>query len=371
MSATRALIHLDALRHNAAFARSLTGAGAVMASVKADAYGHGAVAVARALLEAGISHLGTARAGEAVSLRENGIKAPILVFSIPYPDEIATLAAYNISCFVPDIPYAAVCNRHAERERKPLSVHIKIDTGMGRIGCAPENAPELAQFIARQPFLHLDGIGTHLAVADSRSPEDIAYTRRQIALFAETVNTIRKSVDPGLVHAAASGGILRYPESYFDMVRPGILLYGYTPDNDMAEKISLRPVMELVTRISFLKKVRKGESISYGRNWIAGQDTVVATLPAGYADGLPRAASGKLWFVVNGKRCPQIGAICMDQCMVDIGNDSPARLWDEVTLFGGTSGAPTAASVAEAAGTISYEILCGIGGRVPRVYIPR
>jgi alanine racemase len=371
---TRAIIHLDILKENVAFIRSLAGGRKILAPVKADAYGHGAAEVARTVLAAGAGYLGVARVSEAAELRAAGIDAPVLLFSIPGPDEIPAAVEHGVTCFVPAIPLADALHRHAEKTRKPVAVHIKIDSGMGRIGAALEEALPLARFISAQKFLRLGGVCTHLAVSDSRAPADIDYTKQQIMRFSAAVEAIRQAgIDPGIVHTAASGGLLFHPESRFDMVRPGILLYGYAPSAALAEKASVRPVMELATKISFLKKVKKGETVSYGRRWTAPQDTVIATLPAGYADGLPRAASGKLAFVVNGRRCPQVGTICMDQCMVDLGLDPPARLWDDVTVFGADSSdtpdAPlTAASIAEITGTIPYEILCGIGKRVPRVY---
>lgn len=387
---TRAVIHIDALRQNIAFIRSLIGKRKLLAPVKADAYGHGAVEVAHAALAAGASHLGVARIDEAVELRENGIGAPILLFSIPDPGEIPAVVEYDVTCLISDRAFADALAGGAERRAAhqgaekcpaPVSVHLKIDTGMGRIGVAPEDAPALARNIMAKKSLRLDGVCTHLAVSDSREPDNIAYTEAQIARFNRAVNAIKDAeIDPGIVHAAASGGVIHYPASYFDMARPGILLYGYAPGNEYGEKVRVRPVMDLVTNVSFLKRVRKGEAVSYGRTWTAARDTIIATLPAGYADGLPRMASGKLWFVINGKQYPQVGTICMDQCMVDLGPNPDVRLWDEVTIFGGNrsvgpnSGqgdAPlTAASIAEIAGTIPYEILCGIGKRVPRIYLP-
>jgi alanine racemase len=371
MMVTRAVIHIDALKQNIAFVRSLAGDRKILAPVKADAYGHGAVEIALAALDAGVSHLGVARVSEAAELRALGITAPILLFSIPGPDEVPAAIDHDVTCFVPDTSLANMIHEYAEKARKPVSVHLKIDSGMGRIGVAVEAAPELARCIDAQKFLRLEGVCTHLSVSDSTAPTDRAYTQWQITRFSEAVNEIKKAgINPGIVHAAASGGTLLYPESHFDMVRPGILLYGYPPSGAVAEKAQVRPVMELVTKISFLKKVKKGEAISYGRKWTAPQDTVVATLPIGYADGLPRVASGRLFFVSNGVRYPQIGTICMDQCMIDLGLDSPARLWDDVTIFGTDSpDAPTAASIAETVGTIPYEVLCGIGKRVPRVYV--
>jgi alanine racemase len=363
------------LRRNIAFVRSLIGDRKILAPVKADAYGHGAVVIARAALEAGVSHLGVARVSEAVELRANGIHAPILLLSIPAPGEIEAVVEHDIICLVSDISLTDMIHACATKNQKPVSVHIKIDSGMGRIGISPEDAPEFARFISQKKFLRLDGVCTHLSVSDSDVPSNIEYTKRQITRFTEAVDMIKRAgINPGIVHAAASGGTLLYPESYFDMARPGIMLYGYAPSNEVAEKADVRPVMELVTKVSFLKKIKKGEAVSYGRKWTAPEDTTVATLPMGYADGLPRTASGKLFFTINGRRYPQIGTICMDQCMVDLGPDTSVRLWDDVTIFGGTHDAGpetaplTAASIADITGTIPYEILCGIGKRVPRVY---
>jgi alanine racemase len=332
-----------------------------------------------------------ARVSEAAELRENGIDAPILLFSIPDSDEIPAAVEYGVTCLVPDMAFATALAdtvaRCAVRERsgshrKPSPVHLKIDTGMGRIGITPEDAPELARYIAGQRALRLEGVCTHFPVSDSDKPDDVAYTEAQIARFTRAVNAIRNAgIDPGIVHAAASGGVLHHPAGRFDMARPGILLYGYAPGNEDAEKAPVRPVMELMTKVSFLKKVHKGETVSYGRTWTAARDTTVATLPVGYADGLPRAASGKLWVVINGQRYPQIGTICMDQCMVDLGPASvEVRIGDDVTIFGGNrrigpdfgreAAPPTAATIAEMTGTIPYEILCGIGKRVPRIYLP-
>jgi alanine racemase len=377
LAVTKAVVHVDALKGNVAQVCSLAGGRKVLAAVKADAYGHGAVAVARAVLEAGASHLGVARVSEAVELRAGGVNAPILLFSVPGPDEIPEAVEHGVTFLVPGIAFADMILECAQKLGKTAAVHIKVDTGMGRIGIRPEGAPELARFIGAQELLRLDGVCTHLAVSDSAAVSDVAYTEGQVARFAGVVKAIKNAgVNPGIVHAAASGGLLGHSASLFDMVRPGILIYGYAPNGTGAEVPGIRPVMELVTKIAFLKRVRAGESVSYGRRWTAGQDTTVATLPIGYADGLPRTASGKLWFVINGKRCPQIGTVCMDQCMVDLGpalGAGPVRLWDDVTVFGGSAvsgpASLTAASLADIAGTIPYEILCGVGKRVPRIYV--
>jgi alanine racemase len=256
------------LRHNIAFVRSRIGSRKLLAPVKADAYGHGAVAVSCAALAAGASHLGVARVSEAAQLRENGIDAPILLFSLPHPDEIPMAVEYDVTCLVPDKAFAdtlagiagrRAAHNHAGTYRKPVSVHLKIDTGMGRIGVAPEDAPGLARYVAAKEWLRIDGVCTHLSVSDSGRPDHIAYTEAQIARFAEAVGAIRDAgVNPGIVHAAASGGILRHPASCFDMARPGILLYGYAPGDEGTEHPPVRPVMELVTQVSFLKSVYAG-----------------------------------------------------------------------------------------------------------------
>jgi alanine racemase len=236
----------------------------------------------------------------------------------------------------------------------------------------------LARQIASCPALEYAGTATHLAVSDSPAPEDRAFTERQIAIFREALEQIRAAgIDPGIVHAANSGAIVLHPDAWFDMVRPGILLYGYnlTVSNETSleeQPIKVEPVMELRTNVALIRQVKKGEPVSYGRIWTADRDTRIAVLPIGYADGLPRLASNKWQAVINGKPYPLVGRICMDQCMADIGPDavSPAwrdvRRWDEAVIFGGP--APSAAILAERIGTIPYEITCNISSRVPRVY---
>jgi alanine racemase len=266
---------------------------------------------------------------------------------------------------------------------------------MGRLGCSPEEAPALARFLDGCASLDYKGTATHLSVSDSSDPGDTAYTRTQLERFREAVEGIRAAgVDPGIVHAANSGGVILYPGSWLDMVRPGIVLYGYKPveepplppagtkggvdgssgnnggdggaDDGAAGLLRVKPVMELSADIVFIKKVKKGGCVSYGRIWTAPEDTLVATLPVGYADGLPRLASGKWQVYAGGKAYPLAGRICMDQCLVDLGPETELRRWDEMTVFGGE--VPDAAVLAERIGTIPYEITCNINKRVPRVY---
>jgi alanine racemase len=335
--------------------------------IKADAYGHGAVRVARAALEAGVRCLAVATVDEGMLLREQGVKAPVLLFSIPQPGELADMAAGGLAPLVSDREFAAEAAEAAARAGKRLPVHLKVDTGMGRIGAPPEGAAGLAAFIASRASLAYAGTATHLAVADSRAGEDIAFTKTQLALFGNAVSAIRRAgIDPGILHAANSGGVLLHEDSWLDMVRPGILLYGYSPlgENDGAA-LGVKPVMELRSKIVFIKRVRKGETVSYGRIWSAPEDTWIGTIPLGYADGLPRALTG-FSVRIRDSFYPLAGRVCMDQCMVDLGRETEVRRWEEVTVFGGS--AAGASDIAEKTGTIPYELLCNISSRVPRIY---
>lgn len=371
MRATKALIHLGRLQDNIKAIRERIGRRtAICIPIKADAYGHGATRVAVAAIKAGATYLAVASVQEGIELRESGIVAPILLFSLPIPEELPDIVAHRISPLVPDVEFAAMVASAAAEGEEPLPVHLKIDTGMGRIGCRPESAVALADAVKGFPSLRLEGTATHLAVADSADADNVAYTAGQLAAFRTALDALRSAgFDPGLVHAANSGGVALHPDSFFDMVRPGLLAYGYQPVAGMENPISVSPVMELETRIVFIKRVRKGESVSYGRAWTADQDTTVATIPVGYADGLPRSLSGRLSVLIDGQRYPLAGRICMDQCMVDLGPATQIRRWDKVTLFGADPRGPSAADLANTLGTIPYEITCGVNRRVPRVYM--
>jgi alanine racemase len=323
--------------------------------------------MAKAALEEGVSFLAVATAGEGAQLREAGITAPILLLSIPLPEEIPELIANKLSPLAGDKDFIRELAASAERDGTPLSVHLKVDTGMGRVGCPPASAAELAALIAGSKGLKLGGVATHLAVSDSLDSDDVRYTREQLARFSGAVDSIRKAgLDPGIVHAANTGAVAFHRDAFFDMVRPGILLYGYAPEGAETE-LPVKPVMELLSQIVFIKRVKKGETVSYGRTWTADRDTTIATIPLGYGDGLPRRLSGDFSVRINGGVYPLAGRICMDQCMVDLGPATAIGRWDTVTIFGGD--APSAADIAAKLGTISYEITCGINKRVPRVYI--
>jgi alanine racemase len=378
MRATRAIIHLEKFRRNFQAVRDRIGPDRLICvPVKADAYGHGALRIAAAAVEAGAACLGVAAVAEGAELRGGGIAVPILLFSQALPDEIPELVSLNLSPFVADGDFIDQAARAAEAAGKILSVHLKIDTGMGRMGCRPEEAAALAARIASHKSLVLAGTATHLAVSDSLMAEDITYTTIQLARFRDAVASIRAAgINPGIVHAANSGAVAFRQDALFDMVRPGIVLYGYAPaaSGEAAfPALPVEPVMELVTNIVFIKDVKKGESVSYGRIWTAPEDTVVAAIPAGYADGLPRLLSGNWDLYIRGKPYPLVGRICMDQCMADLGpqTDIPRRhqypsRWEQAVIFGGA--APGADLMASRINTIPYEITCNINKRVPRIY---
>jgi alanine racemase len=361
------MVHLDVFRKNIRAVKERIGAGRKLCvPVKADAYGHGALPLARAALEAGAEYLAVAYVQEGAELRAGGIGGPILLFSQPLYEEFSELAALDLIPFVSDSGFIDGLAQTARTRGRTLTVHLKIDTGMGRAGCPPGEAAALAARIVSSGCLRLGGTATHLAVSDSLESADLAYTGEQLARFREALISIKAAgFDPGIVHAANSGGLVFHEDSWFNMVRPGILLYGYSPAG-LGGPVPVKPVMELRSAVTLIKKLAGGESVSYGRTWTAPEDTLIATIPVGYADGLRRALSGNWQVSIRGRSLPLVGRICMDQCMVNLGPSEPGtpiRQGDEVIVFG------DAGEMAEKLGTIPYEITCGISKRVPRVYV--
>ncbi|MDR1900108.1 MAG: alanine racemase [Treponema sp.] len=370
MRATRAVIHLDRFRRNLAAIRERTGPGIrICLPVKAGAYGHGAPRIAAEGLAAGASYLAVATVREGAELRDAGIGAPVLLLSQALPEEIPDMVKYALVPLISDREFVGACSRVAGEAGVRLPVHLKIDTGMGRLGCGPGEAPDLAAHIASLESLEYRGTATHLAAADSTEEGDLRFTEAQIRRFNAALEGIRaRGVDPGIVHAANSGALILHRAAWFDMVRPGILSYGYNPVP--GDPFRVEPVMDLVSRVVFIKELEKGEPLSYGGAWRAPRDTRVATLPIGYGDGLHRRLSGMDWpVIIRGRAYPIVGRICMDQCMVDLGPGTEVRRWDEALIFGG-EGVPGAADMAAKLGTIPYEIVCNLNRRVERVYPP-
>lgn len=370
MRATQSHINLDNLRDNINTIKQHIKHGTKLCcAVKADGYGHGAIRVAVAALKSGVSFLAVASISEGVELREAGIVAPILSLSLPLKDEIPSLIVHSITPLVFDIEFIEQLNEVATSMHRKIPVHLKIDTGMGRVGCMPEEAKLLAKKIASTEGLYLEGVCTHLACADSLLQDDIDFTKKQVEKFNFSIKTIKEEgINPGILHCSSSGAIFLHKEAHFDMVRPGIAIYGYS---SCAKElgINLKPVMEFSSQIVAIKQFKKGESVSYDRTWIASEDCDIGVIPAGYADGLVRRLSPGLEVLINGKMFPIVGRICMDQCMVLLGKNYDVKRWDKVIFFGPEKNCKTAADLASQIGTISYEILCGINKRVPRIYI--
>ena len=365
---------MDRLRNNIKVVREHLGGGGkpiLCMPVKADAYGHGAVRVAEEALRCGVEYLAVATVDEGLELRKAGINAPVLLFTQPLREELKEAARAELIPFIADKDAAAFFAEAAGKAggKRRQRVFLKIDTCMGRMGCGPEEAPELAAFIAGLPELEYAGTATHLTVSDSAAPDAVEYTRYQLARFNGAIEEIRgKGLSPGVVTAANTGATVSYPEGWYDMARPGILLYGYPPDG-VQPRLAMRPVMELESAVVLIKRIRRGMNVSYGRTWTAERDTAIGVLPLGYGDGLPRRLSGNLSVVIGEGTYPVVGRICMDQCMVDLGPNPVVERFAPVSVFGGEKeGALDAAELARRTGTIPYEITCGIAKRVPRIY---
>ncbi|MEA3076733.1 MAG: alanine racemase [Actinomycetota bacterium] len=361
-----AVVDLVAVRANVGLLRDAAPGAALCAVVKADGYGHGAVAVARAALDAGATELAVALVEEGVALREAGVDAPVLLLSEMPVDAAGEVVARGLTPTV----YSAEGVDALERVGRPVAVQLKVDTGMHRVGASYDEGLALAKRIAGSPTLRLDAVWTHFAVADEPAQRD--YTDAQVDRFDEFCRALRDAGIEGFRrHASNSAGLL-YTAAHYDVVRAGIAMYGYSPDPSWPEAATLRPALSLVASVSYVKTLDAGERVSYGLRYALPARSVIATVPLGYADGVPRRLSGTgASVLIGGRHCPIAGTITMDQLMVDCGPDSPVAVGDEVVLLGRQGDAViTADDWAERTGTISYEILCGIGPRVPRVYRP-
>jgi alanine racemase len=370
---TRAEIDLDAFRHNVRVLRESLKPGVhLMAVVKADAYGHGAQPCASAALETGADLLGVGIIAEGIELRHCGINAPIHVLVGIFPDEIDDLLQFNLSTTLCSRKLAEKIAERAAELNRSADVHIKVDTGMGRLGISWEDLPAFLEFLHGLKTLNVQSLFTHLSCAD----EDAEYTRLQLRRMDEAVKSIRKSGLPcPPVHCANSAGLLNFPESQYDMVRLGLALYGVVPpavDTGQPRTLpALKPVMEWKTRALRINKLPKGASLSYGGRFVTQRDSRIAVLPVGYADGLSRSLSGNMEVLMGGRRVPQVGTICMDMCLVDVTDLPKIQEGEEVVLFGRQGEASiTVEEVSARYGTIPYETLCGVGKRVPRIYRP-
>ncbi|MDA8313286.1 MAG: alanine racemase [Actinomycetota bacterium] len=372
-------VDLDALAHNVAVLARRAAPAALCAVVKADAYGHGAPQVARTAVESGAAALAVALVDEGLELRAHGIDAPVLVLSEAVPAAAELLVRTGLGATVASRGGVEAIAAAARRVGTRGSVQVEVDTGMHRGGVSPADAPSLVEAIESEPALRLEGVWTHLAVADGVTDDDRAYTALQLERFDAVVAALRSR--PRVLHAANSAGAIAWPAARYDMVRCGIAVYGGAPSDAMADGragedvasavASLRPVLSLKARVSSVRELDAGERPSYGRRRALVEHGVVATVPIGYADGVPRRLfDAGCPVLVGGRRRPLAGVVTMDQLMVDCGPASRVAPGDEVVLIGRQEGEViSAADWARLLGTISYEVLCRIGPRVPRVHV--
>jgi alanine racemase len=361
-------IDLSAVSGNVARLKALTQSGTrFMAVVKADGYGHGAVRVARAALEGGADRLGVATVSEAVALRQAGFTVPVLLLSEPPETSIPLLLEHDLTPTVTTREFAVALGKWAAARGTNAAYHLKVDSGMNRIGVRAEDAAAFATSIADFPGLALEGTFTHFATADVAGDWEV---ERQFERFLSAVAEMRTDgVDPGIVHAANSPATILYPDTHLDMVRCGIAIYGLHPSPATRECIELVPALSVKARTTLVKRVGMGESVSYGFTWTAAAPTIVATLPLGYADGVHRAASNKMEVLAGGKRCRQVGRVCMDQLMFEVDRSVDLSRGDEVVLVGRQGGEHLVLDeLAEAAQTINYEMACALGMRLERIY---
>lgn len=367
-----AQIDLDQLERNLAVIRRQAPGCQIMAVVKADAYGHGDAVVAAALEAAGADQFAVSGFAEAMRLRRSGVTRPVLVLGYTNPQRAAMLAITSICQCVYSLEYAQALSAAAVREKVTVPVHLKIDTGMGRIGFAVRDDMEeaLSQILqaAALPGLRIEGVFTHFAVSDCAAADDVAYTRHQYDLFCEAIRRMEAAgIRVGLRHCCNSGAIFMRPDMEMDMVRAGIILYGYQPSCDVPCP-GLAPALSIKAVVSLVKQIKAGDDVSYGRIYRADHELTVATVTIGYADGYQRALSNCGVISIHGKPARVIGRVCMDQLMVDVTGIAGVKLGDIATVFGGGA-ADTLDEVAAKCHTINYEILCDIGRRVPRVYL--
>lgn len=348
----------------------------ILGIVKADAYGHGYLETARTLLENGADALSVACFDEAIQLRKSGIEHPILILGKSCTNEAEVLVANGITAGCYEFSLAQALSNAAVKLNKTAKLHIKIDTGMGRVGYrfgnnTEENSASINEIlkISNLPNIAIDGIFTHFSIADDNDDE---YTYLQFERFCKICDELKRlGLEIPLRHCCNSAALIRFPHMHLDMVRPGIILYGHKPSEFVdCSALSLTPAMTFKARVTNVKEIDKGDSVSYGKRFTADKKYKIATVPVGYADGYSRLLSGKVQIIAKGKLCNNVGNICMDQCMFDVTDVNTIAIGDEIILFGeGDNIELPVESLAEKMGTINYEILCMIGKRIPRIYL--
>lgn len=365
---TVAEIDINALKHNLDQVRKRIGFDRrILAVVKANAYGHGSTPISAELIGMGVSMLGVAFLEEGIELREEGIKVPILIMGGIIEKEAREALRYDLTPAIFQLPLAKTLAKTARSYGKVAGIHIKVDTGMGRIGVRSDEAVSFVEEISRISNLRIDGIMTHFSDADL---SDKSFAKEQVERFNYIIDELSgRGLNIPLRHMANSAAIVSYESALMDMVRPGIMLYGYFPSKRMERILDLKPVLTLKSKVTHLKKVPPGTGISYGRTFITKRESLIATIPVGYADGYSRLLSNRGQVLIGGKRAPVVGTVCMDMIMVDVTENQMIRLGEEVILIGMQGREEiTAQDIANLTGTIPYEVLCNIGRRVKRVY---
>ncbi len=370
MNRTWAEINIDALKYNASNIRKITNPAAkLMAVVKADAYGHGYREYCRALLESGVDCFAVAMVAEAKELRRAGFNIPILILGATLKEEADDIVRYDIMANIYNYEFAKCLSDAAKRQNKTVKIHLKIDTGMSRLGflCGDNNSDVIEEIvkISKLENVEIDGIFSHFACADEKNSD---YTKLQFSRFMKLVSELEEiGINIPCKHIANSAAIMMYPEMHLDMVRAGVILYGYYPSGEVDKsRLLIKPVMTLKSRITQVKTIPSGMGVSYGKTYITDRQTKIATLPIGYADGYMRCLSHRAKIEVGGELCDVIGRICMDQCMIDVTNVNNIDIGDEVIIFGDAQ--ITADDVAGWMNTINYEVLCLVSKRIPRIY---
>ena len=368
---TWAEVDLDAIAHNMREIRRITDKNAqIMAVVKADAYGHGFMETAKTLLENGADRLAVAVLQEGKQLRSRGVTVPILILGASGPEDAEDLINFDITPNVFDYEFAKALSYEAEKKEKVTKIHIKLDTGMSRIGFVVDDGDheEIVDEIikvSKLPYIEIEGIFSHFSTSDEENRE---YTALQFKRFMQVVDVLeQRGLHIPIKHICNSAGIMMYPEMHLDMVRPGVILYGMYPSDEVDKtRLNLIPAMTLKSRITLVKDVEPGRGVSYGKEYITDRTTKIATVPIGYADGYLRKIAKKGRMLVHGVKVPIIGRICMDQCMIDVTNVHNIDKGDEAIIFGKEG--ITIDDVAEWLETINYEVACVIGKRIPRIY---
>ena len=365
---TYATVNLAALAHNLSCIKRYLSPGCdVLAIVKANAYGHGAEETARALARQGIGRFAVASLDEGIALRQAGISASIVVLGALFEEQVSDLVAHQLTPVVSDGQILPALAKAARSHTAPYPIHLKVETGMGRLGFSSEELLSLLDNPLLQNPLQVEGMMTHLADADGK---DATLTERQLGAFRIVVDQIRqRGISLPLVHAANSAAIVRFPDAHFSLVRPGIMLYGYHTLPATVPAPRLRPVLSLHTKIVQLRTIPRGGTVSYNGTFVATRPTRIAVLPIGYADGYSRQLSHRGSVLIRGRRASIVGLVCMDMIMVDVTDMAQLQVGETVTLIGQQGGESIwADEVADWIGTIPYEVLCGIGSRVPRLY---